>query len=60
MIYWAGDGLVNNDKRLERGRKKARTTDCTGGSELKREDVLMLLEGLSVEHFKKSKRYKIA
>ena len=60
MLYWDGDGFVIYYKRLERGRYKARTTDCTGGSELKREDVLMLLEGLSVEHFKKSKRYKIA
>jgi transposase len=60
MLYWDGDGFVIYYKRLERGRYKARTTDCKDGLELKREDVLMLLEGLSIDNFKKSKRYKIA
>ena len=60
MLYWDGDGFVIYYKRLERGRYKAGTTDCEGGLELKREDVLMLLEGLSIDNFKKNKRYKIA
>jgi transposase len=60
MLYWDGDGFVIYYKRLERGRYKARTTDCKDGLELKREDVLMLLEGLSIDNFKRSKRYKIA
>jgi len=57
LLYWDGDGFALFYKRLERGRFA-----CTAHNELskqiKREELLMLLEGLSFDEIKKKKRYK--
>jgi len=56
LLYWDGDGFALFYKRLERGRYS-----CTIGNnpsrELKKDELMMLLEGLSYKGMRKSKRY---
>jgi transposase len=56
LLYWDGDGFVIFYKRLERGRFKMPQGNVS--TELKRESLLMLLEGLSFDQLKQGKRYK--
>ncbi len=58
LLYWDGDGFVLFYKRLESGRY-ALTTHNSLSKELKREELLMLLEGLSFNEMKRKKRFKI-
>lgn len=59
MLYWDGDGFALFYKRLERG-KYPLTTHNNPSKELKREELFMLLEGLSFDKMKQGKRYKIS
>ena len=56
LLYWDGDGFALFYKRLERGRYTF-TPDNTPPKQLPREELLMLLEGLSFEGMGKKKRY---
>lgn len=58
LLYWDGDGFALFYKRLERGRY-AFTPGCTPSKQMKREELLMLLEGLSFDKMSKTKRYKM-
>ena len=58
LLFWDGDGFALFYKRLERGRYSL-TTHCGIAKELKREELVMLLEGLSFKEIKRSKRFKI-
>jgi transposase len=57
LLYWDGDGFALFYKRLERGRF-ARTAHHELSKPIKREELLMLLEGLSFDEMKKKKRYE--
>lgn len=57
LLYWDGDGFALFYKRLERGRY-SRTTHNELSKQMKRDELLMLLEGLSFEVMNKKKRYK--
>jgi transposase len=59
LLYWDGDGFALFYKRLERGRY---TLPAHNGlsKQIKREELLMLLEGLSFDEMKRKKRYKIS
>jgi transposase len=59
LLYWDGDGFALFYKRLERGRY-ALTAHNSPEKEIKREEVLMLLEGLSFDRMKRKSRYKIS
>jgi len=56
MLYWDGDGFALFYKRLERGRY-AHTIGNGLSQRLSRQELMMLLEGLSYKGIKKSKRY---
>lgn len=56
LLYWDGDGFALFYKRLERGRY-AHTTGNALSQQLSRQELMMLLEGLSYKGVKKSKRY---
>jgi len=56
MMYWDGDGFVIYYKRLEKGTYDLpKTTDPS--KELKREELLLILEGIRLEICKKKKRF---
>jgi len=57
LLYWDGDGFALFYKRLERGRY-SRTTHNEPSKQIKREELMMLLEGLSFEVMSKKRRYK--
>ena len=57
LLYWDGDGFVLYYKRLERGRY-ALPMHHELSKQIKREELLMLLEGLSFDEMKRKKRYK--
>jgi transposase len=59
MLYWDGDGFALYYKRLERGRYTLSKSNSLS-KELKRNELLMLLEGLSFKDFTRKKRYKIS
>ncbi len=59
LLYWDGDGFALFYKRLERGRY-AFTAHCELSKQIKREELLMLLEGLSFDEMKRKKRYKFS
>lgn len=59
ILYWDGDGFALFYKRLERGRY-ACTAHSGPSKQIKREELLMLLEGLSFDKMNKKKRYKFA
>ena len=59
LLYWDGDGFALFYKRLERGRYTMGGTDTTTPSKLSsREELMMLLEGLSFKNMNRKKRYK--
>jgi transposase len=58
LLYWDGDGFALYYKRLERGRYTLPTADRKPSKQINREELLMLLEGLSFKEIKKKKRYK--
>jgi transposase len=57
LLYWDGDGFALFYKRLEKGRY-AFTTHRELSKQIKREELLMLLEGLSFEGMSRKKRFK--
>jgi transposase len=57
LLYWDGDGFALFYKRLEVGRY-SRTAHNEPSKQLKREELMMLLEGLSFTAMSKKKRYK--
>ena len=58
LLYWDGDGFAMFYKRLEKGRYD-RCTAVNGSSrEIKREELLMLLEGLSFDKMRRKKRFE--
>jgi transposase len=56
LLYWDGDGFALFYKRLERGRYTL-TVHHESSKQVKREELLMLLEGLSFDEMKRKKRY---
>jgi len=58
LLYWDGDGFALFYKRMEKG-KYALTVHHEISKELKREELLMLLEGLSFSEMKQKKRFKM-
>lgn len=56
LLYWDGDGFALFYKRLERGRY-ARTVGNDLSRQIKKEELMMLLEGLSFAGMRKGKRY---
>jgi transposase len=59
ILYWDDDGFAFFYKRLERGRY-AFTAHNGPSKQIKREDLLILLEDLSFGTMSKKKRYKFA
>lgn len=58
LLYWDGDGFALFYKRLERGRYARCTALNELSIEMKREELLMLLEGLSYRDMSRKKRFK--
>jgi len=56
LLYWDGDGFALFYKRLEQGRY-AFTPSNEPSRPIKKEELMMLLEGLSFEGMGKKKRY---
>lgn len=56
LLYWDGDGFALFYKRLERGRYALPAHNGLS-KQIKREELLMLLEGLSFKKIKRKKRY---
>jgi transposase len=56
LLYWDGDGFALFYKRLERGRY-ARTVGNNLSRQIKKDELMMLLEGLSYKGMRKNKRY---
>jgi len=56
MLCWDGDGFVIFFKRLERGTFDLLKND-TASRELKRDELLMVLEGIKLDNCKKKKRF---
>ena len=60
LLYWDGDGFALFYKRLERGRFSIGEPSRTALSRLiSREELMMLLEGLSFKDMKRKKRFKM-
>ena len=59
ILYWDGDGFALFYKRLERGRY-ARTTHNDLSKQISREELMMLLEGLSFKAVIKKKRFSFS
>lgn len=59
MLYWDGDGFALFYKRLERGRY-ALTPHNEPSRQIKREELLMLLEGLSFRSMNRKKRFNFS
>jgi transposase len=61
LLFWDGDGFALFYKRLERGRYSIGDQDKTTPSRLiTREELMMILEGLSFKKMKRKKRFKIS
>lgn len=59
LLYWDGDGFALFYKRLERGRYDQHAAVNGLSREMKREELLMLLEGLVYGKMHQKKRFKI-
>lgn len=59
ILYWDGDGFALFYKRLERGRYTF-TPHNEPSRQIKREELLMLLEGLSFRSMNQKKRFKLS
>jgi len=57
LLYWDGDGFVLFYKRLERGRFDMPASD-TLSRELRRDELMMLLEGVCLSEMKRKERYR--
>lgn len=58
LLYWDGDGFVLFSKRLERGRFDKPV--CSGSArELRRDELLMLIEGVRLVDTRRKKRYEL-
>ena len=57
LLYWDGDGFALFYKRLEKGRY-SHTAHYGSSRQVKREELMMLLEGLSFSKMSKKKRYE--
>jgi transposase len=57
LLYWDGDGFALFYKRLERGRYPF-TYQNELSIQIKREELLMLFEGLSFRKMSRKKQYK--
>ncbi len=57
VLFWDGDGFALFYKRLERGRF-AHTVSNTPLRSIKKQELMMLLEGLSYQDMSKKKRYQ--
>ncbi|PRY85345.1 IS66 Orf2 like protein [Marinilabilia salmonicolor] len=61
LLFWDGDGFALFYKRLERGRYSIGDQDKTTPARLiTREELMMILEGLSFKNLKRKKRFKIS
>jgi len=58
LLYWDGDGFALFYKRLEKGRYDRCTTVNELSKEMKREELMMLLEGLTYGDMRRKKRFK--
>ena len=56
LLYWDGDGFTIYYKRLEKGTYDLPKSDDLS-KELKREELLLILEGIRLEICKKKKRF---
>lgn len=59
ILYWDGDGFALFYKRLEKGRYTF-TAHNGPSKQMERDELLMLLEGLSYGAMGKKKRYRLA
>jgi transposase len=59
LLYWDGDGFALFYKRLERGRYSMDAAGKTPSRLITREELMMILEGLSFKDMKRKKRFKI-
>lgn len=59
LLYWDGDRFVIFYKRLERGTFDFLTNDAVS-RELKRAELVLILEGVKLKDYKKKKRYLLA
>ena len=59
LLYWDGDGFALFYKRLEQGRYTLPTHNGVS-KQIKREELLMLLEGLSFDKMSRKKRYSFS
>ena len=60
LLYWDGDGFALFYKRLEQGRYSLAEQSKSPSSKLiSREELMMLLEGLSFKDLKRKKRFKM-
>jgi transposase len=57
LLYWDGDGFALFYKHLERGRYSLPAHN-EPSKQMKREELMMLLEGLSFVGMKRKKRYE--
>jgi transposase len=57
LLYWDGDGFALFYKRLERGRYSLPAHNELS-KQMKREELMMLLEGLSFVGMRRKKRYE--
>ncbi|HZK62038.1 MAG TPA: IS66 family insertion sequence element accessory protein TnpB [Anaerovoracaceae bacterium] len=55
LLYWDGDGFVIFYKRLERGTFDFLANDAVS-RELKRTELILILEGVKLKDYKKKKR----
>jgi len=60
LLYWDGDGFALFYKRLEKGRYTETRANNQKCKHIKRDELLMLLEGLSFDKMKKKKRFKLS
>ena len=58
LLYWDGDGFALFYKRLEKGRYAQCTALNEPSREMKREELLMLLEGLFYSDMHRKRRFK--
>jgi transposase len=58
LLYWDGDGFVLYYKRLEKGRFDFPIHD-TAVRELKRDELMMLLEGVCLSSMRRKTRYQL-
>lgn len=59
LLYWDGDGFALFYKRLERGRYSTGVVNKTPYRLITREELMMILEGLSFKDMIRKKRFKI-